>query len=159
MIADFIANAAPRMLLRREAAFEQAFEWIEKESQQVSDGIVELDGRSLYVNVHRYTTMPRSGCRWESHRRTVDLQYIMEGEELVDWTSEQPAGDSTYDDVKDVEFWPGAVAQQGTLHLAAGMYAVFFPGELHRPMIMNEDHAPIRKLVVKIRSDLLNILR
>lgn len=156
MIHAHISNSQTRALLAQVPAFRMAFDWIVRESERAPDGIVTLQGPELYVNVHGYETRPRAETRWESHRRTADLQFCRAGNELIEWAATAPGVASvSYDAEKDFEFWPDGIAPANSLRLSAGMFAVFLPGELHRPMIADGAPAPLRKLVVKIAAELL----
>src|SRR5690606_15596351 len=54
-------------------AWRFAFDWLSKLPPRPEPGIRPLQGDDIYVNVHGYETLPREQCRYESHRRYVDL--------------------------------------------------------------------------------------
>lgn len=142
--------------LKETGVFRRAFEWIRALPPEPKEGITELEGHSLYVNVHGYATRARENCVWESHRHTADLQLCLSGGELIDWTPIRFEGESTrYDDAKDFEAWPEGIVPATTLRLEGGMFAIFLPGELHRPVIADGKNVSIRKLVVKIDARFL----
>lgn len=142
--------------LAQAPAFACAFDWIRQCSSAQPDGTVELAGRDLYVNVHGYETRRRDDCRWESHRQTADIQMCLRGGELIDWSPEKPArSNGTYDFRRDFELWDGDISPAETVRLTPGRFAIFLPGELHRPVITNERDLSIRKLVVKVAAHLL----
>lgn len=124
---------------------------------EVAEGITELRGRDLYVNVHSYATAAAAGCRWESHRHTIDVQYCITGGEIIDWLpsgSLMPQQDYAID--KDTEHWqPATTGRPTQLMMASGTFALFFAGELHRPKVSDRSNRGIRKLVVKIHAPLL----
>jgi len=113
---------------------------------------VELDGKNLYALYQAYTTAGLEGRESESHRRYIDLQYILEGEETIRVT---PAPDmqttKAYDPQKDIEFYE---PRNGTdLLLRAGDFTVLFPQDAHLPKLAASAPAPVKKIVVKIRID------
>lgn len=134
----------------------EAFAWIRALPTDAPEGTTELRGPELYVNVHSYATLPSNECRWESHRHTIDVQYCIGGGELIDWL---PVGSlasmNDYVEAKDTEHWQPSAALTSQLRTSAGMFALFLPGELHRPKVQDGINAAIRKLVVKIHAPLL----
>jgi YhcH/YjgK/YiaL family protein len=146
-LTDFLSQTS---VLRR------ALEWICSMPPEPAEGITELEGRDLYVSVHGYSTRAREDCCWESHRRTADLQFGLNGGELIDWSPIQYEGTSAnYDAPKDFEIWPEGIVPVNTLLLERGLFAIFLPGELHRPMITDGKNASVQKLVVKIHARFL----
>ena len=46
-------------------------------------GKVTLSGDDVYATIQSYWTSPASERKWESHRRYVDVQFMVTGEELI----------------------------------------------------------------------------
>lgn len=90
-----------------------------------------------------------AGGLWEAHREHVDLQVVLGGEERIHWA---PLGAikgwSGHDPEKDIlqsaDSCPGS-----PLHLKRDMFAIFFPGDAHRPGI---GQGQGRKAVIKIKA-------
>lgn len=158
MFLDQIDSPAAQVFASRFPALRDAFSWIRAMPAGQPDGIVELRGTSMYVNVHGYATAPASACRWESHRHTIDVQYCIDGGECIDWMppgSLAPMND--YDATRDVEHWlPADPVVATRLCMSPRTAVVFLPGELHRPKVADGAHGAVRKLVVKIHADLLS---
>jgi len=110
----------------------------------------------MFANVHGYATRSREKCRFESHRRYVDLQYCVRGGEVVEW---QPlpalSASDSYDPNKDVIHYQLQVASAASLRMSAGFFAVFFPDDGHMPKIADEQNAEVGKIVIKIDLNLL----
>lgn len=136
--------------------FLESFEWILKNAETASAGIYELGKPNWFVNVHGYATQPREECVWENHTRTIDIQYIIEGIEGIDFARVEALGEPTlYKSETDTQkFSPGAFSSSHVV-LHAGEFVVFFPGEAHRPKIAVGESCTLRKLVVKIPADLV----
>lgn len=144
--------------LRTVPALRQILDWLQRLSANPADGITELQGQDLYINIHGYDTKQREHCHWESHRHTTDLQFCISGGEYIDYTHAAPNLPSVnYDAIRDFEFWPPQFEIGNTVRLTPGTFVVFFPGELHRPMISDGTTIQIRKAVAKIQSTLLPI--
>jgi YhcH/YjgK/YiaL family protein len=119
------------------------------------DGRYEIEGPSLVVILQQYTSKPVEQARWESHRRYIDVQYMLSGVELMGWAwrpTMAPAGD--YDEAKDIIFYtdPGGALGIPTtlLPLTAGMFAIFGPDDVHLPGVALGRPAPVRKAVFKV---------
>jgi YhcH/YjgK/YiaL family protein len=137
-------------------AWRQAFEWLNALPNHPQDGSHRLRGEDLYVMVMTYDTLPRHECRFESHRRYLDLQVLFEGSELIDWcrTSELQA-DDCYEEKKDVQFYRHRNTST-CLKMGPGNFAIFYPSDSHRPKIADGLSRSVRKAVFKINTALLS---
>ncbi len=157
MFFDHIDSVTARTLESRFPALRKAFAWIRAMPPTPADGITELRGPAMYVNVHGYATLPADQCRWESHHHTIDVQFCIGGGEQIDWLPDGTlAPMNNYDAEKDTEHWRSAEATSPTrLRMFPRAFVVFLPGELHLPKIADGSHPEVRKLVVKIQAHLL----
>jgi YhcH/YjgK/YiaL family protein len=157
MITDRLASATTDWLSRQSSVFKEAFAWLRAMPASTPDGVIELRGRQLYAEVQSVATKPEAERRWESHRRMIDIQYIFEGGEVIDYTRAgilEPNND--YDPVREVEFWQPTAPPTAALRLAPGDYVVFLTNEPHRPKGQDGMHGTVRKVVVKIDSSLIS---
>lgn len=158
MIHDRIDSLTTRWMRSRSEALDQAFRWIEALPPEPEPGTVELRGADLSIILVRYDTLPEIECRWESHREMIDVHLCLAGSENIDWAPEgalDPDGD--YDPAIEAQFWKSRVGTGIRLPMHTGNYALFLPGELHRPKVADGIPCGIYKLVVKIRRSLLGI--
>ena len=57
---------------------------------------------------------------------------------------------------RDCYFYPNEAVDEGHIHCPEGYYTVFFPSDIHRPLLaVNDKPIKIRKVVVKVHIDLL----
>ncbi|MGM9589668.1 MAG: YhcH/YjgK/YiaL family protein [Faecousia sp.] len=108
---------------------------------------VPLSGNNRII-VQDYNTKPAAQGRSESHRRFLDVQYIVEGEECVGWADVAtltPDGD--FNDSDDIGFYTGHV---DLMRIPAGYCYVVFPEDAHMPGIAVGEPAPCKKMVVKL---------
>lgn len=120
-------------------------------------GRVELDGDMMFALVSEYVTEPKSVRRPEAHKRYIDIQYIVSGEEVIGYSFLAPENIELeeYNAEKDIVFY-STVIGEAYLRLGAGTYAVFFPDDIHRPCCTSgEKPSSIRKVVLKIKVDAL----
>ncbi len=144
----FATDAYAHLLVN--PAWKLAFDWLMTATTGTPAGIRNLQGDDVYVNVHGYDTLPREQCRFESHRRYLDLQYCISGGETIDWrlvSGLEP--DAAYDENKDVAFYRPASAE-ATLRMSPGSFAIFHPPDAHRPRVHDGVNPSVFKLVIKI---------
>jgi YhcH/YjgK/YiaL family protein len=157
LICDKIGSLTAIALKRSHPIMRTALSWIEQMPNDIKDGVVNLKGNDLYVNVHRYSTRAVDQCMWESHRQTMDIQYCISGAEIIEWI---PSGNlesmDDYSSSLDVEHWHGNV-DAARIRLTPGMFTVFLPNEPHRPQLRDIAADEIRKVAVKIKAHLLDL--
>jgi len=120
------------------------------------DGVYEIDGRRMFAQVFTYTSKPKDACKPELHRKYLDVQFWISGEELCGIAPASGVGNCTEEiHERDLYFYDG-VRNEGFLHPYTGCYAVFFPNDVHRPGVCL-DNTPLtyRKVVVKVSTELL----
>ncbi|WP_051321272.1 YhcH/YjgK/YiaL family protein [Chrysiogenes arsenatis] len=145
-------------ILSSNAIWQSATDWILQFADTAPEGIYEIIGRDMYVNLHSYYTLPFNECRFESHLHYIDLQYCIAGGERI----EHAAADllernGEYDAVKDFQYYATSSSiKTQMIDLNPGICGIFFPGEAHKPKIHNQRDPHIKKLVVKIHQKLLS---
>jgi YhcH/YjgK/YiaL family protein len=118
---------------------------------KLPNGKQEIDGERLFAVVQRYQGKPVAEAKWEYHRKYLDLQFVVSGDELMGyapWDDKLPV-EMAYDASKDA----GLVQAKGVmLPVSNGMFAVFAPLELHAPSLAANPAKPdIFKIVMKCR--------
>ena len=100
---------------------DKAIDWLNSHTlDALENGKTIIDGENVFVNVMDADLRDADGAAFEYHRRYADLQIDLTGAEHV-----------------------GGV-------LGGGRFAIFFPGELHKPSCKSEGCNHVRKAVVKI---------
>ena len=141
------------MLFR--SVWQQAFDWLKALPAAPAEGRHELRGADMYAMVMRYRSQARLECAYESHRRYLDLQYTIQGSEIIDHqfiSKLKPAGD--FDEKKDLIFYKDA-PRAATLRMLPGCFTILYPCDGHRPKVQNEVPEDVFKLVIKIDVKLL----
>ncbi|ADG67032.1 conserved hypothetical protein [Planctopirus limnophila DSM 3776] len=121
-------------------------------AHELPTGKHRLDSDALIAIVEEYQTKQPTDAVWESHRKYVDVQYIVRGEEAFGLarTSDNLAIRTPYSDERDVVFY-GPGTQRFVA--SAGMFLVFFPQDIHAPGLAVNEPSPVRKIVMKVRGD------
>ena len=119
-------------------------------------GKYEIEGKNIYVAINEYETQPREIRRAEAHVDYLDIQYIISGQEMVTYSLLSNDNEVLTDELaaKDAIFYK-TVQQETDLVMTEGMYAIFFPWDVHRPNCILNAAANVKKAVVKIKMSLL----
>jgi YhcH/YjgK/YiaL family protein len=136
--------------------WKQAFEWVATNApKRPSFGIHPIIGESMYANVMEYETVQRTGARYESHRKYIDLQYTITGSELIEWSLARTLKpDGGYEEAKDLQFYLPSDSRS-VVHMQPGHFGIFFPQDAHMPKLSDGKEGSVYKLVVKIGRALL----
>lgn len=130
--------------------FALAFEAIRHmRAAEPAPGVYEIDGQNVYAMVQEYDTQPAEQMAWEGHREYADIQFIVAGQELVQYAPLQVSGaDFPYDQALDLLRCQAEPASE--IQLSAGQFAIFFPHDLHRPKCDWQGSHRVRKLLIKV---------
>lgn len=134
---------------KNKTAWDLAFKYLkETDLQTVAPGKYPLDGENVFVSVTEGPGKDFNNTNWESHRKYVDIQYIVKGKEKIGVTPlSKTMVTKAYDEKKDVANY----SADGKFYVAKpGVMYVFYPNDAHRPSIKVDENA-IKKVVVKIR--------
>ncbi|HUX59516.1 MAG TPA: YhcH/YjgK/YiaL family protein [Bacteroidales bacterium] len=106
----------------------------------------------MYVIVDEYINRNEEDSAFEAHRRYIDIQHIVEGEEKIGISALENTKEITpYDNLKDIIF---LTAKQNNYRIASHeKFFVFSPEDAHRPCVKTSENIRIRKVVVKIMVD------
>ena len=147
MIIDRIENSELYESLH--LRFAKAFAFICKtDFSQLDDGKYEIENDDIFAMVQEYNTKDKKEAKLEAHRKYIDIQYIHSGVELIGIAALNDQIPITDDTEKDIAFYEGDAS---FIKLEAGMFAIFFPDDLHMPGIKLTQSAKVKKVVVKVR--------
>lgn len=115
----------------------------------------------LRVNCDAATTEAPDARRFESHRRHIDIQVVIDGGERMQWAwTGDLAPDGAYDPEADCQFHRPPTTIAGEAVVPPESCAIFFPTDAHRPCChLTTGPAITRKLVFKIPVDAADIAR
>ena len=100
----------------------------------------------IYVNVSEYTT--KSGGQFEAHRRYIDVQCILSGEEKIEVApTESLCITRDYDETADILFGDG---EGESYILRPGQAIVLLPEEAHKPGLCVDAPVQVKKAVFKV---------
>ncbi|OAS18417.1 YhcH/YjgK/YiaL family protein [Paenibacillus oryzisoli] len=118
------------------------------------EGRVEIQGDQMYVSFMEFDAKPMDEQLAEKHESYIDIHYLIDGEETIGWFAdrEEIRAVKAYESEHDYALYDPS-AGEILLHLKPGMFAVFFPNDIHRPGMGQS--SKIKKAVVKVHVGLL----
>lgn len=117
------------------------------------DGKYEIEGNEIYAQVSSYETCPAEERRFEAHRKYIDVQILLKGEEKVQVSlADDMETLEEYSEARDITFLLAPPAP-ASIVLVPGYFAVIWPHEIHRPNCQLGAKRQVRKIVVKVRAE------
>ena len=148
MIIDTISNASKYFSIH--PLFEKAFAFIkETDLAGAADGKSEIvEGLKAIFSNAPGKTKEASLAKFECHNKNIDIQLCINGVETIGW---KPRGkcvtpNGEYNGEKDVQLYHDGA--DTFFQLTNGQFAIFFPEDVHAPMI---GEGGIKKLVIKVK--------
>ena len=149
MIIDSIKNAGKYYSVH--PSFEKAFAALAAIDDSTPNERITVDGDNIFINLSEYTNKNVNDCPFESHKKYIDIQYMVWGEEYID-VCDQDSLEFTDNrlDTDDIAFFKGT-DKFSRADLTDGIFVVLFPGEAHRPCVAPDGKGvKVRKAVAKI---------
>jgi YhcH/YjgK/YiaL family protein len=109
----------------------------------------EIDGEDLFAVINEYETKEEKDCVLEAHRKYIDIQFMLSGSEQIGISTlykQEPV--KAYNDKDDYALYSDAMS---FFQLKSGIFAIFFPEDLHMPGVIDKTASKIRKVIVKVR--------
>ena len=108
-----------------------------------------IDGDNVTASVSIDPSKDFEKTNWESHRKFINVQLIISGEEKM---GVSPLSKATvtkeYDEKRDAANYDA----EGKFYVAGpGEFFIFFPADAHRPNITPDGNKVVKKIVIKVR--------
>jgi len=135
----------------------EAFKFLKTVTPETACGRYELDGDDLFVIIDSYETKPRNAAKLETHRKYMDVQYMISGEETHEvFPKNGLTVSEPYNPEKDAEFYQIPKYQRTVINLHPGDFVVYLPEDAHMPcLITGSVPQTVKKAVAKINLDRL----
>jgi YhcH/YjgK/YiaL family protein len=132
------------------AVWDKAFAYFRDTNlDQLTPGKYPIDGDNVFGSVTDNPTKEYANTQWESHRKYIDMQYVVQGAEKIEVI---PVADATatkpYDESRDVARYDAKGKQY---EAKPGTIYIFFPQDAHRPNIKADGFDKDKKLVLKVK--------
>lgn len=119
----------------------------------IPDGRMDIDGDLVFALVQRYETLKTDAPRFEYHRKYIDIQYVVSGEEVIGWApADSMVITEEYDGNKDICFGTVPDGEMTPVYLKAGQLTVLYPEDGHAPKLAAGAPSSVFKIVVKVAA-------
>ncbi len=106
----------------------------------------------LYVIISDYETKPSSLVVWESHRKFLDLQLVISGNEILYYTPRNILKvKQEYNETDDYMLYETDDGIYSGIILESGNFCILYPDDAHRPGCSCNTISPVKKAVFKIK--------
>lgn len=113
------------------------------------EGAYNIKNTGILASIVAYDLHQVVDPMLERHKKHIDLQMIISGYELVGY---EPFNEQEcikpYDSRNDYEYFEG---NPSYFRLEPGMFALFFPDDLHMPGICIDCPVHVKKVILKIK--------
>lgn len=148
MVIDKLSNASLYFALG--PRFRKAFEFLQTtDLAALEKGKHPIEGTDVFAIVNEYDTVDPAAEQMESHKKYIDLQYMVQGEELIGHAFlGQLRPSQPYDEEKDYMLF--AEPPAFFTKMEPGSFAIFYPTDLHMPNLRIQEPVAVKKIVIKI---------
>lgn len=113
-------------------------------------GVYEIDGRNVYAMIQEYETQPEDTLLWECHKRYIDFQMLLEGEEDIWWSDSNNLIEcSEYDEERDI-VTAYDTESSSIINLSPNRFVIFMPHDAHKPLCLHKVSGRVKKVVIKM---------
>ena len=113
----------------------------------IPSGKHDIEGDTIFALVQEYQTKPLEDCKLESHKKYIDIQYVIRGEEMMGITTQNNQKIIEVNEEKDYTFYEGTTS---LVRVSKGMFTIFFPDDLHQPCVQTKTISEVKKVVIKV---------
>lgn len=150
MIIDRIENASRYYALGSGIA--EALEYIKNNDLgTIAPGKYEITRDKVQMIVNEYEQKCKDSVRLEGHRKNIDVQYWVSGSEQMGYAPlESQQLLEPFSEDNDCGFY---AADASFSNLQPGMFAIYFPTDLHTAVTDDRCNTKVRKIVFKVATE------
>ena len=114
-------------------------------------GSYDVGYNDIKMNIGKYFTKSENEKFWESHKKYLDVQIMINGNEKVAISNIRNMEVKSFDSEKDLVILEGE--KEFDLVMKTGDVLVFFPNDVHKPELNiseTDNSGNIRKIVTKV---------
>ncbi|MDF2615551.1 MAG: hypothetical protein K0Q47_206 [Sedimentibacter sp.] len=144
MIIDYIQNSETYSSFNKK--LEEGFVFI-KTIRNMPAGRYEHG--EMYAIVQEGVTNPIEAGNFESHKNHIDVQYMVEGKEILEWNNTINLDEIiSYDERKDAVFYSG---MGNKISIEEDMFYILFSHDGHKCCVHSDKQTNYRKVVLKLK--------
>ncbi len=151
MIIDKFENI--ELYLGLSSSIKKAVDYIKHtDFPELKSGKYEIDGDRMFVYINEYTTKKNELNILEAHKKYIDFQYVIKGQEILEYEALGTQKIHKQYDEKD-DYFLCFGKNKNRLIFEEGMFSILFPNDLHLPGVLDEKESFVKKVVIKILID------
>lgn len=117
---------------------------------KTENGKYEILEDKVFAIVQEYTSKPITECKFEAHKKYIDIQYIVKGEEKIGVSDLSDFKELTpYNEEKDIIFLSSDKKAE-FIKLQEKEFMILTPEDAHMPSIAEGKPNYVKKVVVKV---------
>ncbi|MCQ6281540.1 YhcH/YjgK/YiaL family protein [Bacillus sp. EB600] len=149
MITDHISNYDLYKGINEKV--DQAIAYIKSTNfENLVKNTYKVDREELFFNLLEYETKDAENRFWESHKKYIDLHYILEGTEFIGYEQfERMNIKEEYNTADDYYLLEGSLHSK--VRLQKGDFMICFPNDVHMTVIKVDEPEKVRKIVFKVK--------
>lgn len=128
----------------------EALQFLAKSDESLTSGKHVLSEHA-FVNVIDYESLKINTVGYETHKKYIDIQYAIAGEELVAIRQLPTLKITTpYNEERDVAFCADDHKPYTEVRLGNGYFVILNSNDAHMPQLCTEEPMPVKKAIVKV---------
>lgn len=151
MVIDQLSNAKSYYHLGEK--IKRALQFLEETNlASLENGKEIIDGENIFAMIQEYETKDPANEKLESHRKYIDVQYVVKGEEKMGHALlKEQAPSRLYNPEDDYMLFDESPDFFSVIK--EGMFTIFYPTDLHMPCIQHNQSSVVKKIVIKVSVD------
>ena len=147
MIFDHLSNISLYCTLSPDIY--AGLEYLKQLSSDIAVGVYQISPRVKAI-VSEYETKVKNEVGYEAHRKNIDIQYLLKGEERIACLPIEKLKETTpYSEEKDAAFYTASIQPQ-EMTIGDGYFAIFFSQDGHMPQLSVSEPMKVKKVVIKV---------
>lgn len=144
MVVDYIENWERYACLQKN--MEESFAFLEALRDKPAG---RYEQGSMFALIQEGMTVPAEKARLENHKKYIDVQFLVSGEEMMEWKNiKETVCEVPYNAERDIAFYYGAGDR---ITVKPGMFYIVYPQDGHKPCIHVTEPTSYKKIVLKIK--------
>lgn len=125
-------------------------EYLRQIPPDIAPGTYQITPRVKAI-VSEYETKVKNEVGFEAHRKNIDIQYLLKGEERIACMPiEKLTETEPYSEEKDAAFYAAEGVAAQTMTIGGGYFAVFFPQDGHMPQLCVDEPRMVKKVLMEV---------
>lgn len=115
----------------------------------IDNGVYQINPHVKAI-VSEYETKLENEYGYEAHRKNIDIQYLLSGEERIACLPiERLKETKAYNEENDAAFYEANIKPLEMI-IGEGYFAIFFPQDGHMPQLCIDKPMSVKKVVIKV---------